>query len=423
MDAKQLRGLRGRRKGFLEQFGDCFDRKDTRAHLATDVGGPLSNLPRKTCEPIALEAHLAPRTLQNFLSVLAWDHGRLRDRTARRVVERHAHPEAIGVLDETSAPKKGEHTPGVKRQWCGTLGKKENCVVTVHLAFAAPDFHCLLDGDLFLPEDWSADRERCRTAGIPDEVEHRPKWRIGLELLDRANTNGVKFRWLTFDEGYGRASEFLRELAQRGQAFVGEVPKSLVGWLSPSRPPPAGGGGRPSARGPGGAQRLDVLLRSSSKLRRQKWTRFIIKDTQQGPMVWEAKSCKLWVKDEAGRPGTPLRLLVARNPLTKEVKYFLASDPEARTEELLPAAFARWKVERCFEDGKGEVGLDHYEGRNWTGLLRHLAISNVSYLFLAEVRAELGKKKSGGDGLPSARGGGRSVAVLGTGPGGAAAGG
>lgn len=115
----------------------------------------------------------------------------------------------------------------MQKQWCGRLGKTENCVVTVHLGLACDDFHCLLDGELYLPESWDADRDRCREAGIPDTMTYRPKWQIALELYDRAIGNGLRFDWLTFDEGYGSKPEFLRELTARNQRYIAEVPRSF----------------------------------------------------------------------------------------------------------------------------------------------------------------------------------------------------
>ena len=146
----------------------------------------MSSLQDKSVEPIALKAGVAPRTLQEFLSQLKWDQDKLRDRLQDIVRTEHAGRHAIGIFDETSYVKKGDKTPGVKRQWCGAVGKEENCMVTVHLGYACGEFHCLLDGELFLPEDWSADRQRCREAGIPEAITYRPKWQIALELLDRA---------------------------------------------------------------------------------------------------------------------------------------------------------------------------------------------------------------------------------------------
>ena len=154
MDANMIRRLKPRLNKFLNEFADCFTRKDTRMHLTTYVNGQLSDLHRKSVEPIALAQRMPPRTPRNFLSVLSWNHQAVRDRVADLICRDHAHPHAVGVIDETSDDKNGRKTPGVKRQWCGSKGKVENRIVTVHLAYATPDFHCLLDGDLFLPEDW-----------------------------------------------------------------------------------------------------------------------------------------------------------------------------------------------------------------------------------------------------------------------------
>jgi SRSO17 transposase len=235
MDVTQIPRLKAKLNKFLGQFDDCFPRKDTRSHLPIYVSGQLSKLPEKSVEPIAIEADVAPRTLQEFLSQLKWNENLLRDDLQKIVGRDHAGPHSIGLIDETSFVKKGDKTPGVQRQWCGTVGKKENCIVTVHLGYACEDFHCLLDGELFLPASWSEDRDRCREAGIPDDMVHRPKWEIALELYDRAIGNGLHFEWLVFDEWYGAKPAFLRGLSQRQQQFVGEVPKSLVGWLKPPR--------------------------------------------------------------------------------------------------------------------------------------------------------------------------------------------
>lgn len=422
MDAQQIRSLRPRLKGFLGEFDDCFFRKDTRAHLPTYVEGQLSDLERKSVEPIALRADVPPRTLQNFLSVLSWDEGRVRDRLAEIVVRNHAHRHAVGIIDETSDGKQGRKTPGVQRQWCGSAGKVDNCIVTVHLTYATPDFHCLLDGELFLPESWSDDRPRCGDAGIPDDVTYRPKWRIALELLDRARANGASFSWLTFDEGYGGKPEFLRELSAREQLFVAEVPKSLTGWLTApettERAYRCGGRGRPRRTprlksGEAPARSLEHHLRYSPVLREQEWVAYRIKDGDKGPLVWEAKRVAFQLKDERGLPGPAWHLIVARNPLDGEIKYFVSNaPPEEKVEVMLLVAFSRWKVERCFEDQKGEIGLDHYEGRTWKGLLRHLVLSSVSYLFLAQVRHELGKKKSAPHDLPNPRSGRRPDPLL-----------
>ena len=423
MNADQIRGLKPTLTRYLKRFDDCFARCDTRAHLPVYVGGQLSDLPAKSCEPIALAAGVAPRTLQEFLSQHCWDEGRMRDRVQELVVRDHAGPNSIGIIDETSDVKKGDKTPCVQRQWCGKVGKKENCLVTVHLGYATGDFHCLVDGDLFLPESWSEDRGRCRAAGIPNEVVYRPKWQIALELFDRARGNGLTFDWLTFDEGYGSKPLFLQGLDDRGQLFVAEVPVTFSCW---SEAPPVAH--RPYRRGGRGRSRktprlrcdapapmsVKDLLKHSPALRDQPWVRYHVKDGQKGPMVWETKHTRIVMKNAAGLPGIELHLVVARNVLDpNEVKFFVSNaPPETKVSTLLLVAFSRWRVERCFQDQKQEVGLDQWEGRTWQGLRRHLILTCVSYLFLARVREKLRGEKTGIDRVPGPRCRGRAGAVL-----------
>ncbi len=411
MDAEQIRQLEPKLDRFLDRFADCFARKDTRAHLGVYVRGQLSDLPEKSVEPIALAAQVAPRTLQEFLSQLKWDEERMRDRVQQVVMTEHSGAHSIGIFDETSDPKKGDKTPGVQKQWCGRLGKLENCLVTVHLGYALADFHCLLDGELFLPESWDQDRDRCREAGIPDTVVYRPKWRIALELYDRAVEKGLHFDWLTFDEGYGGKPEFLREVSGRQQRYGAEVPRNFTGWLKAprvvTRPYHCGRRGRgrqvprlASSSRP--ARRVDALLKDRV-LHDQPWRPWRVKDGEKGPMVWECKHTFITVKDENGLPGERLHLIIARNVLDpNEIKFFVSNaSAETGIGTLLLVAFSRWRVERCFEDDKSEIGMDQYEGRRYLGLKRHLVLSAVSYLFLAKVRQEWGEKP-GADGLPIA---------------------
>jgi SRSO17 transposase len=412
MDADQIRRLRSELTRYLKRFDDCFTRPETRGHLRTYVEGQLSDLDEKSCEPIALAAGIPPRNLQEFLATYKWDEDLTRDRLHEIVIGEHSGPNSIGVIDETSDVKKGDKTPGVKRQWCGTVGKTENCIVTVHLGYATGDFHCLLDGELFLPEDWAADRDRCREAGIPDDVEYRPKWRIALDLYDRACNNGVVFDWLACDEGYGGKPQFLRELDTRQQVFVAEVPSTFAGWIDEpgvtNRPfRRARGRGRQTPRLVAGSRpaiSAKNMLKYSPALRDQPWERYYVKDGQKGPLIWEVKHVRITIKDDKGLPGMRLHLIVARNVLDpEEIKFFVSNaPPETEVQTLLLVAFSRWRVERCFEDQKQEVGLDQWEGRRWLGLKRHLIITSVSYLFLARIREKFREKKSGAYGMPGA---------------------
>jgi SRSO17 transposase len=424
MDAGEIRRLKPKMQRYLREFRDCFGRSDTRRHLGTYVAGQLSKLDRKSVEPIALAARVPPRTLQQFLNSLEWDQEQLIDTLQWRVARAHTSQHSIGIVDETSCPKKGDKTPGVQRQWCGATGKQDNCVTTVHLGYGVDDFHCLLGSELFLPESWSEDRPRCRAAHIPDEMVYRPKWQIALELYDRARANGVTFAYLTFDEGYGGKPEFLRQLSARGQTYVAEVPRTFTGWLRApyvtDRPYRRHGRGRGRAMprlgaGAAPAQSVEHHLNFSPDLRDQGWTSWRIKDTQQGPMVWETKQVLLTPKDENGLPAEPRHLIVARNVRdVLNVKYFISNAPsETTVKELLHVAFSRWRVERCFEDQKTELGFDHFEGRSYLGLKRHQAITAVSHLFLSEVQQELRGEKSGIDGVSGPHGGGRTGALMG----------
>ncbi len=236
-----------------------------------------------------------------------------RDRLQEIVRDEHVGPHAIGIFDETSDVKKGDKTPGVQRQWCGAVGKKENCIVTVHLAYARDGFHCLLDGELFLPESWSDDRARCREAGIPDDMVYRPKWKIALELYDRATTNGLHFDWTTFDEGYGSKPEFLRELSARGQRFVGEVPRNFRGWIKAPRVVTrkyrkhGRGRGRKTPRLASGSppsKRVDVMLHSEDGFVNQPWVRWRVKDGQKRPDgLGRSNTCGFTPSTPLGLPG------------------------------------------------------------------------------------------------------------------------
>lgn len=421
MDAATILEIKPALTNFLHAFDGCFGRRTTRRYLDIYVAGQLSDLDRKSVEPMADAAGVPPRSLQEFLSLFRWDEAAVRDRLQRRVAARYGDPNSVGVIDETSFVKKGNKTACVQRQHCGAVGKLENCVVSVHLGYAAGDFHTLLDGELFLPEEtWYNDRARCRAAGIPDDVVYRPKWKIALEQVRRALANGVRFAWLTFDEGYGAKPAFLRELAGLGQNYVAELPVSFVGWTAP---PPvlyrdhardkAAAAGTPSRGRPRRLPRLKVkhtracevrdLLKHSPIVRQIPWQAYRVKEGAKGPFVWEAKCVPLWIKDEHGLPDGPHPLLIVRNVLKPaEVKFFLSNAPlDTPVETLLLAAFSRWRIERLFEDTKTELGLDHFEVRQYGAVTRHLLLTCVSYLFLAEF-VQQRKKRRRSDGVPSA---------------------
>lgn len=400
MTGKQIASLGAKLAAFLGLFADCFGRREGRQLLRVYIKGLLSDLRRKTAESIALRFGAAPRTLQRFLESIKWDEGKVRDRCQEIVARDHAHPQAIGAVDESGVAKSGRHTVGVGRQWCGNRGKVDNCIVGVHLSYAAPGFQCLLDSRLYLPEDWANDPERRKANHVPPEVEFRTKPEIALELLDRALANGIRVAAWTFDELYGRDRKFLDGMQQRGQAFVAEVPLDFHGWVQEPqilREGPQKGRGR-AKKYPRVARRrpsceVRDLLRYSPTFREQSWQRYRIKDTDKGPAVWEVKWATFWRKDAEGLPSRRQCLIVARNVLSGEVKYFVANrvpgDPGVTLRWLLCVAFGRWTVESCFRQAKDELGMDHCQARGWRCLHRHYFLTQLSQLFCARVRQEL----------------------------------
>lgn len=391
MTADQLAALGPALTAFLQPLERFFDSPKTVPHFRAYARGLLSDLPRKTAEPLALAAGTPPRCLQQFLKACLWDPAGLTaavQRTVRDAVAAGPPDPAgtVAVLDETSAVKKGDKTPGVQRQYLGCVGKVENGLVTVHLAVARGRLKALLDSDLYLPASWDADRDRCRAADIPDDVRYRPKWQIGLDLVARARANGWAFDWLTFDEGYGGKPGFLAGLDAAGQVYVGEIPTTFA--CRPGRSRVAMAAAAVFAR-PGVRRRAAKAFRLAQ---------------QTGPAaVWQAKAVDVCLGDDR-RPRH--RLIVARNRETGEVKYFITNAPKrVGLGRVLAAGFARWHVEHVFRVAKSEIGLTHFEGRSYVSLMRHLALCLVALAFVALHTERLrGGKPSGhaGAGAPGA---------------------
>jgi SRSO17 transposase len=402
MDSTDIAKFRADLTQLLRRFDSCAPDTNTRNYFRIYITGLISNLPRKNCEAIALQANVPVRSVQWFLSRQDWDHQKMRNKFQKIVAKEHAGKHSIGVIDETSFVKKGTKTPGVQRQYCGTVGKQENCIVTVHLAYVVDNFHTLIDQDLFLSEAWDQDRERCRAAGISDDIIYRPKWQIALDQYDRATKNGIVFEWLTFDEGYGAKPEFLRQLDARNQWFVGEVPCSFFAWARlPRTTQKQEKQGRKRLKKrlvKGECPPIEVrkMLKYSPVLRDQPWTKYCIKETDKGPIVWDVKECTIHIRSERnGIPmDKPFRLIVARNAMDEnEIKYFVSNAPaDEPLDHLLLAGFSRWRVERSFQDTKQKLGLGDYEGRCYTGLMRHLLLCTLSYYFLQRAWLSLSKK-------------------------------
>jgi SRSO17 transposase len=397
MTTEQLEQLGPALDEFLQPYLFCCDYTQTFAHLHTYCRGLLSDLKRKSVEPIARAAGCAVRTLQEFLRDHEWHYPRVRELLQRHVAELlPTWPDdglgQIGLIDETSAVKSGAQTPGVQPQYLGCVGKIANGIVTVHLGVCKGRFKTLVDAELFLPEEWAADPERCARAGIPADLHHRPKWQIALEELDRAQAHGLRLDWLCFDEEYGKAPEFVRGLDERQFRFVGEVPKNLscLAARQQGSPPAAAVKGRWA----------EEVVRQSPVFAAQPWQPVKLAQQTGVAQVWEVKAAQVWqVQDQAWSTRT-YWLIWARNPATGEEKYFLSNAPaDAKLKTLVRVAFRRWNVEHCFRLGKSELGFCHYEGRNYIGLMRHQMLCLLMLTFVAEHTERLrGEKPRSDDG-------------------------
>jgi SRSO17 transposase len=388
---QDLRSLAPALEDFLHSFLYCCAYTQTFDHLGVYCKGLLSDLPRKSVEPIALASGTPVRTLQEFLRDHDWDRRRLTDLAQQHTagfVERLPDDDlgTIGLIDETAVPKKGTKTPGVQRQYCGRLGKVENCVVSVHLGVARGRYRAIVGGDLYLPQAWARDRDRCREAGIPDEVVYRPKWRIALEQIDGARQSGLAFDWLTFDAEYGKRPEFLTELAARGIDFVGEVPTTFSCRLADGqeeRPAP-----RVRARA---ADRLlvEALADRAVVVRARHET---IADE-----IWQVVERRVWIRQGKGYADGVYRLLCVYNANSRQMKFFVSNAGAAvAVQTLVRVGLARAAVEHGFRVLKSELGFGHYEGRNYTGLMRHLALCCAMAQFVAQQAQQRRKKMSSG---------------------------
>jgi SRSO17 transposase len=398
MTGEQIASLEPALLALLAMFRPCFKQNRTFGHLKRYLVGLLTDLKRKSIEPIALAGGVPVRTLQEFLAHFPWDQDRAGDLLQRRVAAEHDSPEAIGIIDSSGHAKRGDKTPGVQRQWCGESGKIDNCVVGQHLLYTdnhrTNPFSCMLASDLFLPEGWSNDRERCREAGIPDTLVHRPKWQIAVEQLERALGNGIRLGWVTFDEEYGTVPQFWFNLDRLGLRAIGEVQPRFNVWTAlPSCR---------SGRAEHASKRVDHLARHSPVFTRQAWEAVTVKTTTRGQVVWKIKTALVHLvaehKDHGPSVPTDRRywLIVAHHEETGETKYFISNAPACTPpKRLLEVAFARWHVEKWFERAKQEVGLGAFEVRTYTSLIRHWLICRIAMLFLASQTRRLRGEKSG----------------------------
>lgn len=360
------------------RIGPVFARSDALTRAMSYLAGLLSPAERKNSWQLAeISGHPNPYGFQHLLGRADWDPDALRDRLRTYLTDYLADPHAVGVIDESGFLKKGIHSAGVARQYSGTAGRIENCQIGVFLAYATEQGHTLLDRELYLPKAWTDDRERCRRAGVPDERAFATKPVLARQMLERTFDTGVLLAWVTADSVYGDDRVLRLWLEERAQAYVLAVSGKESVWINHAQRPvkaivadlPSVGWERLSAGAGSKGPRLDDWLRMEvSAPAQQDWKRTLL------------------VRRSISDPSEVTGYIVfarAHTPLT----------------ELVRVAGTRWTVEESIQTAKGEVGLDHYEVRSWTGWYRHMTLAMGAQAFLSVIREETGAEVAPKKGL------------------------
>ena len=336
-----------------------------------------------------------PRSLQRFVTAAPWDDAAVIDRLQAVIAPLLAAPDAVFVLDDTGFPKQGAHSVGVARQDSGTLGKVGNCQVGVVLAYASSRGQALVDRSLFLPERWSDDRERCRAAGVPDDVRHATKPTLGLALLAAARRRGaLTSAWVTGDAGYGEIPTFRAALDTDGWLFVLEVPSTTRVFAQPAQaavPAWSGRGRRPTRPRlvPGEPSAMTVAAVAATA---SDWEPLTVAEGAQGPRRYHFWRQRVW-ECQDGVPGVERWLLLRQNLDGSELKYALSNAPvETPLQTIAQVQAFRWPVETGFQQYKGETGLAEYEVRSWRGWHHHTALALVAGAFLLQLQQDWGGK-------------------------------
>lgn len=383
--------------GWCEMFEEHFIVRghDVSRHARHYLSGLLGTARRKNLERI--EADVAGSDyegMQQFLSNSPWDHQAVMEQVAEEAdATLGGSAETALYLDETSFVKKGEASVGVQRQYCGRLGKLENCQVGVFASLGRGTRSALVDFRLFLPEAWAKDAARCDRAKVPvDQRLHRTKCELALEMVVAARARGSRHGWVGGDEIYGNNHAFTTALEDLGEVFLMDVASNLRVWTEEPNPqdppPPSGARGRPRTR----AQPADSTAVTVETLTRGRFSSearaVLIRETTQGALRARVWVCPIWLW-QFGWPQARRRLLVVRQELDGAYKYSLTNAAaDTRWERLAYMQAQRFWIERCFQDAKSELGMAHYELRGWLGWHHHMTLVCLALLFLVKERCQ-----------------------------------
>jgi len=383
---EQWRDLLQELEEFVQPFAERLDPPSQRGHLQEYLRGLLSNLERKNAEAIAYLLDQDRQTLQKFLGQIEWPWEPIVEELAGQVGQELGSPKGVLVVDCSGIPKQGRCSVGVSRQWCGRLGKVENCQVGVYLAYVGPEEHTLVDVRLYLPKEWSRDRRRRKQAGVPVGVRFQTRHQLALQMIQQ-HRQVLPHGWIAGDDEMGRNGQFRAPLREMGERYLLAVPRNTL--IRDLEAPSASGRGRSARKPP--YQRMDQWAASATQ-----WRPIEVRLGERGPVQIEAISRRVQTR-LAARQGPEELLVIFRtlqNGQTVRHDYFLSNArPDTSLEELVRVWKAGWRIEACFQRAKGEAGMDQYQVRSWIGWHHHQVLTLLACWFL--VRQKLRGKKIG----------------------------
>ena len=373
LTAEDVADIKKRLSTFLEPFRDSFERHEQALHAAVYIEGRLRKLARRTIEPIANDNQLKRRPLQHFIGAGKWEDDGLRKEMVRQIGADMGRENGVLILDGSGFHKSGPESVGTQRQWCGRLGKEEQCQVGEFLAYAAGGSVTLLDCELYLPKWWVDDENRREKCHVPEDVTFKAGWELAAGMVFRHREN-VPHSWVVGDENYGRPTELRDLFAREGEQYVLEVSADAKVRL-------VRGGEWTTAN------------RWAAELPRSAWRSFSVRDGERGPITVRAVKTRVYTqRTNKGVAERPEILLIVRNDRDNKTWTYLASDVKAPLRELVRVGSCRHGIEQALEMGKGDVGLDEYEVRSWVGWHHHMTLSIMALWFLVQEQRWLKKK-------------------------------
>jgi SRSO17 transposase len=375
-------------------YSPLFQRREQRDAAHSYLQGLLAPLPRKSIEPMVLAvAGVAPkavRAMQSFMSEGQWHDARLLRQHWKEVDTDLGAADGVLMVDGSDVPKQGIHSVGVKRQYCGELGKRANCQAGVCVGYVSAQGYTVLDRRLYVPAAWLTDdayAARRRQCGLPAATTFKTKPALAQEMLAAVvQSQALRCRWVVADEAFGGNPGFLDDVAGLGLWYVVEVPHSTRVWEErPAThiPPRRGRGRRPyRERLVQGAPKARTVVEVATALPTEAWTRQTIQEGSQGPMVAEFAALRVVAVRET-LPGPDVWLVLRRQSATGELKTYLGNAPvDITLEKLVHMSGMRWPIETCFEDSKQLLGMGDYEVRSWTGWHHHMTLVMLAHFFL-----------------------------------------